>query len=200
MRYAALRRAHAREEWGEEAALLMLQRLQAMAPLHVMEVIWGAMHLRRRFHLCDEPPPRDLTSSARAIVFKDGDVLVVRGTAGDTHIWPGGRREGGESLEETMRREVLEETGWALADARPFGIIHFTHLTERPVDYPYPYPDFRQAVFIAEAAEFRRGAIVRDGWEAGSELVPVPSALTQIDADLREILTKAIAARRRPSD
>ncbi|MGE5141036.1 MAG: NUDIX domain-containing protein, partial [Rudaea sp.] len=57
-------------------------------------------------------------------------------------------------IEETLEREVLEETGWSLRDARLLGLLHYHHLEPRPPAYRYPYPDFIQLVFVAEASRF----------------------------------------------
>ena len=53
-------------------------------------------------YLCSEPPPADLVSSVRAIVFKEGRVVAMRNLDG-THIVPGGRVEEDETFEETLR-------------------------------------------------------------------------------------------------
>jgi 8-oxo-dGTP pyrophosphatase MutT (NUDIX family) len=56
-----------------------------------------------------EPQP---ASRVKAVVVVDGQVLLLRRPSG---VWdlPGGRRDEGETLEETLRREMLEEIGLA---------------------------------------------------------------------------------------
>jgi 8-oxo-dGTP pyrophosphatase MutT (NUDIX family) len=44
-------------------------------------------------------------------------------------------------LEQTVRREVLEETGWAIDPPKLLGVKHFRHLTPKPAGYSCPYPD-----------------------------------------------------------
>lgn len=78
-------------------------------------VAWGEDHslkMRLTSHFCQDLPPLDLITSVRAIVLRDQhEILVVDEPGGVSHILPGGRREPGELLEQTLRREVLEETG-----------------------------------------------------------------------------------------
>jgi 8-oxo-dGTP pyrophosphatase MutT (NUDIX family) len=57
--------------------------------------------------------PVEHVSSVRCIVRAAGGVVLCR-TPQDTHCVPGGRREPGESLADTVTREVTEETGWLL--------------------------------------------------------------------------------------
>lgn len=125
-------------------------------------VVWGqgtgAIRLRLISYLTAETPPLAYVTSVRAIVFRGDEVLVVRDPDG-YHVIPGGRREAGETLEETLRREVLEETGWALGAIAPLGLLHFRHLDPQPPG-PHPYPDFLNVVYMAEAECFVPGALV----------------------------------------
>jgi ADP-ribose pyrophosphatase YjhB (NUDIX family) len=57
--------------------------------------------------------------------------MVVR-DPGSVHILPGGRRRGGESLEQTLRRELLEETGWTINQPQLLGVRHFHQFGPTP--------------------------------------------------------------------
>lgn len=142
--------------------------------------LWGSaafpQPLRLAWYRGDEPPPTALIMSARAIVFRGGGVLVVRGPDGEPYIIPGGRREAGESPEATVRREVLEETGWALGPLTPLGFLHLRNLGPRPPAHPYPYPDTFQTIAVAEAVAHYPAAIIFDEWVASSAFVPLAAA------------------------
>jgi 8-oxo-dGTP pyrophosphatase MutT (NUDIX family) len=118
--------------------------------------VWGGgtLPLRITSYLSSEQPPLDYVTSVRAVVLQGNSVLVVRDAASSFHVTPGGRREANESVEATLHREVLEETGWTINEVSPLGFIHFHHLAPKPDDYIYPYPDFVQLVYAAHASEF----------------------------------------------
>jgi 8-oxo-dGTP pyrophosphatase MutT (NUDIX family) len=111
------------------------------------------------------------------------DLIVICETPNGTwHPWPGGRREAGESYEETAYREVHEETGWLLnlETAEYIGWLHLEHLAAPPEDHPFPHPDFLQVVFVAGSTS-RDGDegndwIDTEGYELRSRLVSIDEA------------------------
>lgn len=140
--------------------------------------MWGEqMRLHVAVYLSHETPPLSYITSVRAVVLRDGAVLMQQ-DRDSRHILPGGRREGNESLECTLRREVGEETGWSLSSLTLLGFIHFHHLDPKPSGYPYPHPDFFHVVYGAQADTFSPEALLDDGYELGSEFVPL-AALNQ---------------------
>jgi ADP-ribose pyrophosphatase YjhB (NUDIX family) len=171
--------------------------LRSHVPAVHETVVWGdgALTLAVAAYLGNELPPLEAVTSVRALVFRADQVLVVRDPHG-IHLLPGGRRGEGESLEETLRREVLEETGWALADVALLGFMHFHHQSPRPADYRYPYPDFLQVVYRAEAATFVPEARQTGVWEleAGFWDLTVVGAL-DLSARERFYLTEAMRLR-----
>jgi 8-oxo-dGTP pyrophosphatase MutT (NUDIX family) len=147
------------------------------APVDEHEAEWpGGVRLRIRGYVTDEMPPLAYVGSVRAVVLRGDRVLVFRDKLGWAHLLPGGRREGDEPVEATLRREVLEETGWEIGEPRPLGFIHFRHLTPKPPGYAHPYPDFVQLVYAAEAERSTPDAPIVDEWVVESSMVPVDEA------------------------
>jgi 8-oxo-dGTP pyrophosphatase MutT (NUDIX family) len=109
---------------------------------------WPALRFRLSTYLCARLPPLELIGSARAVLLRTRpatEVMVVR-DPGSVHILPGGRRLAGESLEQTLRRELLEETGWTISQPHLLGVRRFHHC-RTPAGRPAP--EFFHAVFVA---------------------------------------------------
>lgn len=160
-------------------------------------VVWGhgLMPLRLAFYLSRECPPLDSITSVRSVVLKDSAVFVVRDVENRFHVTPGGRREAGESIEETLRRELLEETGWTITDPLLIGFIHFHHLAARPADYQYPHPDFLQVVYVSQAGNFVPEMQLLDEHQVETGFRPVAAAQAlNLDASQRLFLNAALAA------
>lgn len=139
-------------------------------------VHWDDLRLRVTSYRAAAPPPIEFVTSVRAIVLHDSSVMLVRAPDG-THILPGGRREAGEALIDTLMREVLEETGWTIEQLKLIGVKHFHHLTPMPHDYRYPYPDFLQMIYQAKAQQYLPEAHEIDGYELETKFIPIEEAL-----------------------
>lgn len=142
--------------------------LARFKPVAQEEVVWGGKtHLLASCYIGSDVPPPEYITSVRSVVLRGGEVLVLR-NPDETHIMPGGRREKGETLQETLRREVLEETGWEMEPVAVLGFIHFHHLTPQPSSYLYPYPDFIHLLYLSLATEERLDARIPDDYEQES--------------------------------
>lgn len=137
----------------------------------------GTLPLRVRSYLIDVLPPLELVTSVRAVVLRGDQVLVAR-DPDMTHILPGGRREANETIEQTLRREVLEETGWTITTPQLIGVAHFTIFAPKPPDYVYPYPDFLHLIYATTADTFDPSARETDGYELEVSFHPI----AEIDA------------------
>ncbi|MCA9936264.1 MAG: NUDIX hydrolase [Ardenticatenaceae bacterium] len=146
----------------------------------VETAVWydGAMPLRLAYYLGDDLPPEAYISSVRAVLFRGDAVMVVRDFVDSYHVVPGGRCEPDETLLETLHRELLEETGWTLLNPRPLGFIHFHHLAPKPDGYAFPYPDFLQRVYVAEAQDFIPEAMEQGEYELETGFRTIDEALS----------------------
>ena len=180
----------------EEAAAEIAGLIADLTPIQDLEVAWPhAPRMRARTFITQMSFPEIMATSVRAVVFRAGKVVVIRERDGTRHINPGGRREAGETLEETCRREVLEECGWELGPLKPLGFHHFHHLGERPADFAFPWSDFIQPVHVAEGRTYHRAARDRTQIEAGSSLVAISRALRELPAGEAALLRAAVAWR-----
>lgn len=190
----------AMREWRTADPAELARFLAGRAPLTGEEVVWGrgerATRLRVAGYLGGDRPPLSFVTSVRCLVLRGDDVLVVRNVDDETHVVPGGRREEGETPEETARREVLEETGWALGPLAPLGFVHFRQLSPRRPEHAFPYPDFVQLVYAAEATAFAPEALLDGDYERAAAFVPA-AAVRALGLPAWQRLLLAAALRRR---
>lgn len=133
-------------------------------------VSWPPSQLRLRSYITTLLPPDDLIVSVRAVIRIQEAALLVR-NSDEQHILPGGRREANETFEDTVKREVLEESGWSVIIKQLLGVRHFRHLTPRPPKYVYPYPDFFQLVYLAQPLHYRANYRQEGEYEENAQFV-----------------------------
>ncbi len=88
----------------------------------------------------DALPPAGTVTAAFALAF-EGELLLLTNLAARGWDIPGGHLDPGETPEETMRREVYEETGARLGPARLLGYQRRHVAGPKPDNYLFPYPD-----------------------------------------------------------
>ena len=100
--------------------------------------------------------------SAGAVVVNDcNEVLLLHRSDNDLWGLPGGVMEPGETIEETARREVFEETGLKLGEIKLLGVYS-------GMDLHYIYPNEDEVFLVANvflAREFT-GQMAGDGMES----------------------------------
>jgi 8-oxo-dGTP pyrophosphatase MutT (NUDIX family) len=87
---------------------------------------------------------RPLIMVGAGILVTDKSGALLLGLRTDNHCWgiPGGAMEPGETLEETARRETLEETGLRLGELALFGVFSGP-------EFFYTYPNGDQAYNVS---------------------------------------------------
>ena len=121
-------------------------------------------------YLESEAVPDEQAAAARAFVLRPGQdgadpQLVVLDTEHGPLLLPGGRCEPGETPEQALRREILEEAGWTVTNVRPIGCIHLRRQAPWRVGQPYPYHEFLFAIYAADAEQSRPDALVASASE-----------------------------------
>lgn len=148
--------------------------LAGKTPFHETETRWadGTLPLRVRYYHSNELPPDRYVTSVRCLLLKGDSVLVLRNREG-YHVLPGGRCEAGEGFEQTLQREVAEETGWTIRAVSRLGFIHLEHLGPKPSGYRFPHPHFFQIVYTARASELMPDSMGDDDYEESAAFVPM---------------------------
>jgi 8-oxo-dGTP pyrophosphatase MutT (NUDIX family) len=95
--------------------------------------------LRMRFELGDDFPAH-LTGTVKMVANVGDKYIALRSPDG---WWePGGKPELGESYQETIRREMLEETGAIVKNFTLFGAFHCISLRDAPPEPGLLWPEF----------------------------------------------------------
>ncbi len=83
---------------------------------------------------------------------RDNQVLLVHSNVPILNV--GGRCEPEESIEQTLRREVAEETGWTVTPVVVIGFIHARHLDSQRPAWGRPSPDFIDPLWLVAANSY----------------------------------------------
>lgn len=128
------------------------------------------------YHDPDAPPPNSLVPAATAIVSDDqGRILLQRRADNDLWALPGGGMDYGETIGQTVTREVREETG---LDVEPVGIVGIytdpNHLIE------YSDGEVRQQFSICFRTRLRGGELLLSDESTDLRWVP-PAQLDDLN-------------------
>lgn len=94
-------------------------------------------------------PDATLLQSVNMVPFVGDRVLVI--ALEDGHIMlPGGTREDGESLLQTITREMHEETGYGIDTCHPFLVLENMSYDDRPWRPWLPHPEFERLVCLGD--------------------------------------------------
>jgi 8-oxo-dGTP diphosphatase len=137
---------------------------------------WGRLHVQFRL---TETIPEAQVASVSLVAF-EGDRVVLAQVDGRSWELPGGTREPGESVEQTARRELMEEAGAELHHFQPFGGWFCRSEDSEPYREHLPHPEFWRVVAWAET---RRVADPTGGDDA--ETITAVESLTVADAVAR---------------
>ncbi|WND03113.1 NUDIX hydrolase [Temperatibacter marinus] len=117
------------------------------------------------------------TAAVGVVVFRDKDVLLIqRGKEPNKGSWsiPGGRQEWGETVQDSARREIKEETNISLKDLT---LLDALDLIERDINHQVTR-HYTLIDFYAFAEDDSRPIPGDDAVNA--EFVPLPEALERV--------------------
>ena len=165
------------------------------------EHVDGGDRLHITSYLTNTTPPERYVRSVRCVVLHGQTVLALRGKD-YAHVLPGGKREPGETLLQTLERELLEEAGWTVTAPRQIGVVRLNWRTPRSEGWqaaPHFYPDFLWLIHAAEAHEHHPTKLVPEPDEEPIFLdLADPNSLAPLDRsrwhrENRVFLSEALA-------
>jgi 8-oxo-dGTP pyrophosphatase MutT (NUDIX family) len=120
--------------------------------------------------VADAFDPRQKKNTARGIVVHDGHILLMERWRGQLHYFsiPGGGIEPGETAEQTVLREILEETSLRVdverqvLEMRDDGFTHKIYLCRYISGEPHLPDHAPEAVHMTENNRFRPGWVPLD--------------------------------------
>lgn len=165
------------ERTTDVQALDLAAFLAHHSPVASDEAVWlgGTIRLRIDCYVSREAPPPAHVGAPRSVVLRGAEVLTLR-NADEWHVLPGGRCEPGEPPVRALRRELLEEAGLHLKRPRQLGFMHLHHLTPKPPNYAFMYPDFLSLVYVSAAGKADARAKLADDYEEEAVFTPVAEA------------------------
>lgn len=140
---------------------------------------WGELDVR----FTTEEPPDELISNVHVVARTEGGIVVCRNDLGWRFL-PGGTREPDEPIEETARRELLEEAGAQLVGPLTWiGAHRADHRRPGPYRPHLPHPVSYWTNVVADVVIDQKPTNPADG-EQVLEVVVLPpdEAIVYLDA------------------
>ena len=151
--------------------------------LHKERLDWKGISHDLELYETDDISDLGFTNQCQAVPFVDEDNIVIFKHIDGYYALPGGTVEEGENFEQTLKREIMEESACEVLESKLIGYVKDTELTSgkvkyqlrywakvKPLDQPVQDPDgkamTREIVNIDKANEMlgwgERGQILLD--------------------------------------
>jgi len=154
------------------------------------------------------PAPRSERVAARVLLVDDDGALLLlrccdpaRPEAGTWWFTPGGGLDDGESVEAAARRELREETGFAVGDLGPVvfrrtALFDFEGVSYRQEEHFFCARSSRFAIDDAGWSEVERRSVLDHRWWTHAELVATSEPLhpPELARILADVLTRGAAS------
>lgn len=114
---------------------------------------WGE-NVSWELHKTTTPPPKDLCTAVMCVAIFKNKIVLSCSERGWGIV--GGHVEDGESLEEALRREALEEGGFVIDEYKLFAVRKITAKVATPHQRPgqtYPFPTSYMAYYWATTSQ-----------------------------------------------
>jgi 8-oxo-dGTP pyrophosphatase MutT (NUDIX family) len=137
-----------------------------------------------RFSFEPLPPEEGMIANVRCAAFVGERVVVIDTAEFGLSAFPGGTLEPGESWQQALARELLEEAGARTHGIEVIGRLRFHSGADTAYRPDLPFPDFQQVVTIAdvEIVGAPTGAPTGEHIRA-VELIPVAEAIERLRGD-----------------
>ena len=135
--------------------------------------------------------------SAKAIIIRDGKLLAIKNVSGGEswYILPGGGQNHGETLEEALKRECMEE---ASVSVEVGDVVFVRDYISRNHEFAREDNDAHQVEIMfrctVDASATPKTGVVADQWQTGVEWLPLErlSQYSMYPSQLTALLTNGI--------